>query len=186
MSFSRHIPVQLQASTDTEYGHQSQRVHSWAFAVNSSQDHWPQRTTNQFLSLLIIFFLSYSLKLMESKISSFLSLTAFAQHDVFEIHAFCCLYIHSAPSCTVQSCPCVCVLLLMSMLQIKLLWKFMFRYFCEHMFSFLQVNYKCWIAKPCHKYMFNLLRNRQTVFPGWFAPFYISSSIVRKPQVFWL
>lgn len=67
MSFSRHIPVQLQASTDTEYGHQSQRVHSWAFAVNSSQDHWPQRTTNQFLSLLIIFFLSYSLKLMESK-----------------------------------------------------------------------------------------------------------------------
>ena len=56
MSFSRHIPVQLQASTDTEYGHQSQRVHSWAFAVNSSQDHWPQRTTNQLLSLVIIFF----------------------------------------------------------------------------------------------------------------------------------
>lgn len=64
MSFSRYTHVQLRVSRDTEYGHQSQRVHSWAFAVNSSQDHWAQRTTNQLLSLLIIFFLFYSLKLM--------------------------------------------------------------------------------------------------------------------------
>ena len=39
MSFSRYTRVQLRASGDTEYGHQSQRVDSWAFAVNSSQDH---------------------------------------------------------------------------------------------------------------------------------------------------
>lgn len=95
-------------------------------------------------------------------------LASFTHHNHFEINPCCCMYAYfiSFFYCSVDSTVWIYhiwAVFHLGILWIKLVWTFMYKYLCKHMFSIL-LDTRSITAWSYSKCTFNFIRNCQIIF----------------------